>query len=221
MRTLLAYVMDGGLHYAVRSSGKSAKPALPTLNNFKWNKINICLQRTTHVDMLAHFHFCRARFIETVLYGSFEYTQHILKTIFFYAFWWGGQVKKIQIFRFQWRSHVWSHSCEHVFSVCHKLKLSVLFMLLWNFKKGKAIQTGSGSAVGSESLQIPGSLVRWTDRLDVTIYVSVDWDILNTTTTSTKKRPYEIKRRLRAPGLRSANPQGERGILWCFHTYVG
>ena len=35
MRTLLAYVIDGGLHYAVRSSGKSANPALPTLNNFK------------------------------------------------------------------------------------------------------------------------------------------------------------------------------------------
>ena len=41
--------------------------------------------------------------------------------------------------------------------------------------------------------------------------IFVDWDILNTTTTPTKKRPYKIWRRLRDPELRSANPQGKGG----------
>ena len=54
-------------------------------------------------------------------------------------------------------------------------------MFLWNLKNGKRPY----KPVGSESLQILESLVRWTDRLDVTI--SADWDILNITTTTNKE----------------------------------
>ena len=59
-----------------------------------------------------------------------------------------------------------------IFSLSQTMKLSVLL--------------NGHSAVGSESPQIPESLVRWTDRLDVTI--SVDWDIFNTTPPPEKQR---------------------------------
>ena len=98
--------------------------------------------RTTH----AYIMVCQINFIIVVgldsLRGFFEYIQHIFKinTIFlwFVCVCVGGgggggggdlsQVrKKCQIFGFQWRLHVWSRACEHVFSVCHKLKLSVFY----------------------------------------------------------------------------------------------
>ena len=60
------------------------------------------------------------------------------------------------------------------------------FVTNWNFpfysccyetlKRETTIETSSRSAAGNGSLHIPGSLVRWTDRLDVTI--SVGWDMI-------------------------------------------
>ena len=38
--------------------------------------------------------------------------------------------KKAKYLDFSEDCMFWSHACEHVFAVCHKLKLSVLLMLL-------------------------------------------------------------------------------------------
>ena len=119
---------------------KSAKPTLPTLNNFKWN-INICLQSVVLTSYkcirvcqikIAHLHF--------VGLDSFVYTQHLLKNDLF-CVWGGGSIlvkwKKIQIFGFQWRSH----ACEHVFSVCHKLKLSFIHVNMKLSKEKRPYKT--------------------------------------------------------------------------------